>query len=101
MRKPMMELLDLDLFRSSEEEPIFQTYEHPSLAPAHLRSHGETRFLFIINWIIGPYQQVAVAAVNEPAPDASAQDTAEWRAWQRFLSLTPMERWRRLRVSAA
>lgn len=98
--KPIMELLDLDLFRSSEEEPIFQTYEHPGLAPQHLRSNGENRFLFVVNWIIGPFQQVVVAALNEPAANASVQEVAEWQMWQRFLSQPPLQRWKRLRVSA-
>lgn len=97
----MMELLDLDIFRSNEDEPIFQTYGHPRLAPQHLRSKGENRFLFIVNWIIGPFQQVAVAAMNEPGEDASNQEKAEWQMWKRFMAQPALERWRRLRVSAA
>lgn len=88
----MMELLDLDIFQSSEEDPIFQTYDHPALAPQHLRRKGEKRFLFIVNFIIGSYQQVAVAAVNSPE---------ESETWQHFLAQAPQARWRRLRVTAA
>lgn len=98
--RALLELLDLELFRSSEEDPIFQAYDHPGLAPQQLRKQGENRFLLVVNWIIGPYQQVAVAAVNEPAADATMGELAEWRMWQRFLTQPVTARWRRLRVTA-
>lgn len=125
-QRPMMELLDLDIFERKEDYQIEHTYLHPALAPQHFRRQGDGRFFFIVNFMIGQYQQVAVAAL----PDSSASsarrmpitgdhklskggagkrgteekdrraEEKDRRMWQRFLAQPPEQRWRRLRVAA-
>lgn len=98
----LMELLDVDIFRSNPDDPILQAYDHPALAPRYLRRHGEKRFLFVVNWIIGPCQQVVVGALARPHPDAAQPGSVEdWRLLSKFLSQAEPSRGRSLRVSAA
>lgn len=97
-RKPMLELLDVDAFQSkNEDEPVWQIYDHPLLAPQHYRRQGDDRFLLVVNWMIGPYQLVALSALPDEEALDSPQDKQMWR---RFLAQPPALRWRRLRVSA-
>lgn len=99
--RPFMELLDVDVFRSSEGDPVLQAYEHTSLAAQHFRRQGETRFLFVVNFILGPYQQVTVAAMNRPPADGSVPGAAsDWQLWNRFLQQSEAAKGRTLRVSA-
>mmetsp|Transcript_111103 Transcript_111103/g.346228 ORF Transcript_111103/g.346228 Transcript_111103/m.346228 type:complete len:324 (-) Transcript_111103:82-1053(-) len=81
----------------NEEEPVWQVYDHPLLAPQHYRRQGDNRFLLIMNWMIGPYQLVTLSALPN---EESLEDPRERQMWRRFLDQPPALRWRRLRVSA-
>eukprot|EP00929_Paragymnodinium_shiwhaense_P091832 TRINITY_DN51726_c0_g1_i1.p1 TRINITY_DN51726_c0_g1~~TRINITY_DN51726_c0_g1_i1.p1 ORF type:complete len:764 (-),score=178.83 TRINITY_DN51726_c0_g1_i1:335-2626(-) len=110
-QRPMLECLDVDVFKRSEEHYIAQTYDHPTLAAQHFRRNGDTRFMFTVNWMCGTYQHVSLAALPQrvarsegksgqiiPGDEELERDLA---MWQRFLSQPPEHRWRRLKVSAA
>jgi len=91
---PMMDLLDVDVFRTSEDEPVWQVYDHPSLASQHFRQQGEKRPFLVVNWIIGEFQLVALGALCQLGNDFDVG------MWKRLMAQPPALRWRRLRVTA-
>merc|ERR1711879_912885 len=59
-QRPMMELVDVDLFSRKSKDPMLYTYDHPALAPQHFRRQGDNRFMLVFNWIIGEFHHVVL-----------------------------------------
>jgi len=95
------EVLDVDIFKSSEDDPVLQAYEHPGLAPQYYRQRGESRFLLVMNFIVGAYQHVVVAACQPPQNSSDPDAAAQWQLWNRFLAQPESAKGRALRVAAA
>jgi len=87
----MLELLSVDIFRISPLGPVTRAAEHYDLLPAQHWRSGDTRFLFIQNWIFPPFQAVIVGALD-PKAAWLTQDTPQRRAWERFLAMSNQER---------
>jgi len=96
----LLELLDVDMFRSSEEDPIMHVYNHPSLAPHHFRRQGNNRFFLIVNWVTGDHQMTVLAAVPAGGEMMSGPGSTggDLHIWQRFLRQPCAQKWRRFRV---
>lgn len=67
-KSPMLELADVDLFRVPHD--IVHYAENPRGRVAHLRAHGDERFLFVLNFRMAPLQLIITWALPEGA---------EWR----------------------
>jgi hypothetical protein len=94
---PLFELVHVDFFKIPTSGPISHPATHKDFYPAHHRSSGDDRFLFIQNWILPPYQAVITSALDPQAPWRLA-DTPQSRCWERFLTASPEEQKNRFKV---
>lgn len=91
----MLELLNVDWVMLANPGPVSR---HPDFYPALARSAGDSRFLFIINSAIGPYQVVMTMALNPDAPWLQNPDSPQARVWSRFLEADDVARRERLKL---
>jgi len=82
----MLELLNCDIFQIGEDGPVMNPASHPGFFPAyHRRTTGDTRFLFVQNWVFPPYQSVMTAALNLDAAWLQDLDSPQAKVWKAFL----------------
>jgi len=96
----LLDLLDVDMFKSSEDDPIMHVYNHPFLAPQHFRRQGDDRFFLVINWVTGDHQMTVLAAVP-PRRQLMTEPTnscGDVQIWRRFLEQSCAQKWRRFHI---
>eukprot|EP00435_Cladocopium_sp_Y103_P001937 s516_g1.t1 len=94
----MLELIDVDVSRIGALGPIFESAKHSDFSYQALRRQGDTRFLWIWNLVLPPYQAVLTAALDPTAAWLQNEKCPQALVWRRFLAANSEERKAKLKV---
>lgn len=95
---PMLDLLHVDWVMLANPGRTPSVSQHADFYPAFARSAGDSRFLFIVNSAIGPYQIVMTMALNPDAAWLQNPESPQARVWKRFLEADDAGRRERLKL---
>jgi len=94
----MLQLLDVDVSQIGPRGPVVESARHPDFSCQAIRRGGDGRFLFILNFIVPPYQAIMTAAVDPSAAWLSDPASPQARVWHRFLAASHEEQKKKLKV---
>jgi hypothetical protein len=94
----LLEVLNVDIFRSPPDGPVWQTTKNPDCYAQHHWWNGNNHFLFVQNFVFPPYQAVITAAVGPSAEWLHDEKSPNGIAWKRFLEMTPENQRRKLKL---
>jgi len=94
----MLELVNVEFTLISPDGPVWSKATHRDFYPMQHRLSGDQRFLFILNWILPPYEATIIAALDPNAPWLLDDTSPQARAWHRFLAMSPEEQKNSLKV---
>eukprot|EP00929_Paragymnodinium_shiwhaense_P047597 TRINITY_DN24133_c0_g1_i1.p1 TRINITY_DN24133_c0_g1~~TRINITY_DN24133_c0_g1_i1.p1 ORF type:complete len:514 (-),score=80.38 TRINITY_DN24133_c0_g1_i1:225-1766(-) len=95
-KSAMLECMGVHRFNPAEPVTHYAACKDARTLLSQLRAAGDTRFMFIVNWLISPNQVVAVFAVPDH-PEWS--ESPEGRLWSRFIhEMSDEERNRRVKL---
>ncbi|CAE8598238.1 unnamed protein product, partial [Polarella glacialis] len=94
----MLEIMSIDWLRIGPRGPVTESASHGDFCYSALRRSGDTRFMWIFNWVIPPYQALMTAAVDPSAPWLLDKHSPQARVWNRFLEADPEERRSKLKL---
>eukprot|EP00439_Symbiodinium_sp_Y106_P039077 s385_g4.t1 len=94
----MLQLLDVDVSQIGPRGPVVESARHPDFSCQAIRRGGDGRFLFILNFILPPYQAIMTAAVDPSAAWLSDPASPQARVWHRFLAASHEDQKKKLKV---